>query len=276
MKILTPIIGILVAIIIVFAVGKNIIIKTAVQGGVKATTGLSLNIQSLNLSLLKSSLGIKQMRLNNPKGFEDKTMVSIPEIFVDYNLGDIVKGNIHLEEMRLNLEEFTVIKNKEGDLNLDALKPVKEGKAAEKGEAPKEDSGEKGKAPKIQIDKLSLKVGKVIYKDYSGGGEPTIKEFNVNINQSYNNITDPKALVSLIVTKALMSTTIGNLVNIDLKGLAENLPVGLEGVTEGLGKITEKVSTDVIKETAKEALGESWDDTQKAAEELGSKFKELF
>ncbi len=270
MRILTPILGFIVAVAIIFMIGKNVIVKAAVEGGVKAVTGLTLNIQSLKIGLRDSSLGINYMKLNNPKGYEDKTMFDIPEVYVDYNLSDILKGNIHLEEVRLNLATFTVIKNREGVLNLDALKPVEQEIKKEKSKE-SDKPKEKTNLPEIQIDLLKLKVGKVIYKDYSGGGEPEVKEFNLNLDSSYTNITDPKVLVSLIVTKALMSTTIGNLANIDIEGLAG----GIKGQIEGqLG--TRLGQAEDIAKVTQEGLEKTWEGTQGAAKEITGKLKELF
>jgi hypothetical protein len=66
---------------------------------------------------------------------------------------------------------------------------------------------------------IELKIGKVVYKDYSRGTEPFVQEFNVNLNERYSNITDPYKLVSLIVVKALWNTTIASLANFNLDGL---------------------------------------------------------
>ena len=89
------------------------------------------------------------------QGFKDKLMVDLPEIYVDYNLGAIMGGKAHLEEVRLNLKEFIVVKNEAGELNLDSLRVVKEteGEEAEKDGSKKE----KTEMPDIQIDLLELK-----------------------------------------------------------------------------------------------------------------------
>jgi len=109
----------------------------------------------------------------------------MPEIYVDYDLPAIFKGKVHLEEMRLNMNEFVVVKNEKGELNLDALKVVQ---AQKEGKKPEAKAKEGGKIPEIQIDTLKLKVGKVVYKDYSGGGNPTVREFKVNLDEELANL----------------------------------------------------------------------------------------
>ncbi len=122
-KPVVAIVGI-IAILVVLSFVKNVIIKASVEAGVKAVTGLPLKMGSMNVGIARTLVGIKSLKLYNPKGFQDKVMLSMPEIYVDYNLAPIFKGKIHLQEMRINLEEFLVVKNKDGKVNVDSLKVV--------------------------------------------------------------------------------------------------------------------------------------------------------
>ena len=60
-------------------------------------------------------------------------------------------------------------------------------------------------------------MGRVLYKDYSRGTPPRVTEFNLNLHERYEHIDDPKKLVSLIVSRALMSTAISNIMGLDLE-----------------------------------------------------------
>ena len=248
---------VLVVFFVIISIGKNTIAQMAVSGGVKAMTGLDLQMRSMNVGILKTLIGIKDLKLFNPRGFQDKVMVNMPEIYVDYDLGAFLKGKIHLEKVKLNLKELTVVKNEKGELNLDSLKTVKETKEAKA--APEKKP--QGKMPKLQIDTLELKVGKVVYKDYSGGTPPKVSEFDVNIDERYENITNPYVFGSLIVTRALFKTSVARLANFDVGALqgevADSLKKSTEmfmktaGTTRGAGK--EVAAT--AKETAKETIG---------------------
>jgi hypothetical protein len=187
--------------VFVISLAKDVIIKISVEKGTELVTGLQLKMQGFSASILRQVVGIRHLRLYNPRGYPDRVMLHMPEIYLDYDLGAITKGVIHVEEMRMDMKEFTVVKNEKGELNLDSLKVVQ---AEKQGSAP--EARDKGKAPEIQIDNLELKIGKVIYKDYSGGRTPSVREFNVNLSEKYQNITNPYSLVSLIVVKALMNT----------------------------------------------------------------------
>ena len=270
--------AIVFAIIIALFIGKNMIIKTSVTTGVKAVTGLKLKIRSMNVGVFKSLIGINELQLYNPSGFEDKLMVDLPEIYVDYNLGAIMGGKTHLEEVRLNLKEFIVVKNKAGELNLDSLRVVKE---TEGEETTKEgEKKEKAEMPDIQIDLLELKIEKVIYKDYSKGTSPKVKEYNVNIDEQYENITNPQSFVRLIIFKALKNTTIASLTNFDLEklqsGISGTVKKTAEMAQEATGRVLEagKDASVKILETAGGTVEKATDTGKDASEKIQEAAKE--
>jgi len=253
-KLLAVIVGV-AAIVFTLSFFKDMLVKTAVEKGVKVVTGLRLKIGGFNLGIINTLVGIEDLKLYNPAGFQEPVMLDMPEIYVDYNLPSFFQGNIHLEEMRIDMKEFMVVRNKSGALNLDSLKVVQ---AHKEGKKPGEKTKTEAKMPKIQIDNLQLKIGKVVYKDYSKGGSPSVREFNVNLNEKYKDITDPYSLVSLIVVKALMNTSIANLTNFDLRGLQNTVSDTLAG--------TQKIATEAAKK-ARETITATTQTTQKAVKE---------
>ena len=267
--------AIVFAVLIALFIGKNMIIKTSVTTGVRAVTGLKLSIRSMNVGVFKSLIGINELQLYNPQGFEDKLMVDLPEIYVDYNLGAIMGGKAHLEEVRLNLKEFTVVKNEAGELNLNSLRVVKEAEEVEESE--KSDTGkEKTEMPDIQIDLLELKIDKVIYKDYSKGTPPKEKVYNVKIDEQYENITNPQSFVRLIILKALKNTTIAKLTNFDLGKLQSGISGTVKKTTEMAQEATDR-ALEVGKnasEKAREAAGKTVEKAMGDGNEASEKIQE--
>ena len=267
--------AIVFAVLIALFIGKNMIIKTSVTTGVRAVTGLKLSIRSMNVGVFKSLIGINELQLYNPQGFEDKLMVDLPEIYVDYNLGAIMGGKAHLEEVRLNLKEFTVVKNEAGELNLNSLRVVKEAEEVEESE--KSDTGkEKTEMPDIQIDLLELKIDKVIYKDYSKGTPPQEKVYNVKIDEQYENITNPQSFVRLIILKALKNTTIAKLTNFDLGKLQSGISGTVKKTTEMAQEATDR-ALEVGKnasEKAREAAGKTVEKAMGDGNEASEKIQE--
>ncbi|MCK5139725.1 MAG: hypothetical protein KAQ85_07790, partial [Thermodesulfovibrionia bacterium] len=107
-KVITLIIVLLIIGALLF-VGKNLIAKTSVTRGVKTVTGLTLDMGSMNVGIRNTLVSINNMKLYNPAGYTDKVMVDMPEIYIDYNLSSFLKRKAHLEEVRIDLKELTVI-----------------------------------------------------------------------------------------------------------------------------------------------------------------------
>jgi len=200
---------VLVFIVVIGALiaSKNIIAKIAIEKGVKAATGFPIEIKKIDIDLISGHIGITDLSLLNPDGFPPGIMFHAPEIFVDFHLGDMLKGKIHLEDLRLNFNQFVIVKNAQGRTNLEALKPKAKDGSKEPVKDKQKNEAKKG-MPEIQIDHLVLKVGKVIYKDYSGGGEPSVREFNVNISQELTDVTSVRHLLGLIASKAIAQSAL--------------------------------------------------------------------
>ena len=246
MKKLIIIILILFAII---AVTKNFVTKIIISAGVQAITGLELNIKSVNIGIFETLIGIKGLEIFNPDGFEERLMADAPEIYADYNIGSLLKKKVHFSEIRLDLKELVVLKNKKGELNLDSLKVVKK----------KESAGIKKSREKsnLEIDVLQLKIGKVTYKDYSSGRTPKVREYNLNIDERYRDIKDSRTLIRLVLFNALVNTGISNIANFDMISLGEGLGDTLGSASKVAGKTAGKIletTGDVAKEVTEKTI----------------------
>jgi len=225
------ILNLLLAFIILGAVlffAKNAIAKVLIEKGVETVTGLPLKMQGIDLNFMGQFVEIDDLKLYNPAGFPNEPMVHIPEIYVSYDFAALLKGKVHLPELRFALEEFDVVRNEKGELNLDKLKAI----AAQQPKQPGQTQPAKpAKAAEIQIDRFTLKVGRVQFKDFSTGS-PSVKKFDINLHETFTDITNPNALVALVVSKALMSTSIAMLTGFDVAGLQASV-TGLVGSSLG-------------------------------------------
>ncbi len=266
-------IGLAVALLVI-VLAKNLLLTAGVTKIVHAVTGLDLKIGGIDVGLINTRLGIKNLKIMNPPGFHDPVLLEMPEIYVDYDLPGFFKGKAHLEEVRLSLKELTVVRNERGEVNVNSLNVVK----ASKGQTtPKEQEQAKKAAPNLEIDLLHLKIGKVVFKDYSRGGEPQVREFAINSDEQFEHIRNPYMLAGLIMSRALMRTTIANIANLDLGALQSQLgtilqqPVGVFndtviGATKSLGEATKSLES-IGKGTAGSA--------DKAVKETTDAFKKL-
>ncbi|MCK9554813.1 AsmA family protein [bacterium] len=272
-KFLLTVIVIILVVVAGLIVFKDTIIKGAIEKAVKDMTGLQLTMESLAIGLQNQTVDIKGLKLRNPAEFEDKIMFDFPAIYVDCDVKAMLKKHVHLEDMKIHLAELSVIKNAKGELNLNALKVV-----AEKGEKPAEAKKVAAEKPAEtrpmtwQIDKLRLKIDKAVYKDYSKGKTPEVYSFDINIDEEFENITDPYKLVTLLVTRTLAKTTIAQLANFNLKALEGSISDIVSGVSEQatqavdqLKNITDGENIEGVKEGVKGSV-----------DSIKDKFKGLF
>ena len=250
MKKTAPIVIPVLIVALSLAIGKNLIAQAVIENGVRVLTGLPLKMGRFDFSLLKTNVGIWDLKLYNPAGYPDKVMIQVPEVYIDYELGAFLRGAVHLEEIRIYLKEFAVIKNDKGELNLNSLKALQASQGAKKPAAEaKPEPGKKAKAPKMKIDRLSLRMEKVVYKDYSKGPEPSVKEFNLNVNEQYQDIKNLNYVVGIIVLKMMLHTPLASLTNFDVAGLKSNVSDVLASASKLADEATAKASAAVEEAT---------------------------
>lgn len=215
--------AVIIVLCVILIISKNTLAQFALTKGVKQAVGLDINLEKIDPSLLNSSVYVKNMTIFNPKGFEDNVMANIPELYIAFDIASFFKGNAHLHKIRLELKEFVVIRNVYGKLNVNSIPGFSKTGFA---------------SPAVKMDLLELKIGKVVYKDYTQP-QPVVSEYNINIDEKYQNITDVKALAELIVARAVINTAVSNLVNIN----SDSLKGVLKGVEEkGISAIQDAVN----------------------------------
>ncbi len=205
---------IVAAVVVALFLVKDFAAGFIFTSGIKAFTDLPASVKGMKVGVFKSAVDIDNLKVYNPKNsFKDRVMLDMPDFYIDYDLWSMFSGKKHIKKMRLDLKEFYVIKNEGGELNINSLKAIQSGSGRQGAKQPaKQDV-------KFTIDELDLKIGKVIYKDYTKGPSPVVKEFNVGVEERYTNIDNPYMFASLVVFKALANTGVASMANFDMSGL---------------------------------------------------------
>ena len=233
MKKIIIILGVIFVLVLIAGVFKDQLIKSAITTSATHLIGAPVKIGGFSLKVFSRSVRIKDFKIYNPEGFPKGELIDIPQIDVDLDLGALLKKKLHLPLVAIDLKEVSVVKNKQGELNVDALK------VAQKKEKPfsKEPEAKKSaEAMPMQIDVLTLSVGKVIYEDYSKGDKPSVQAFEVGLKEkTYKNITSAQQLAALIMVEALGPTTIKGAAIYSAATLlgVGFLPAGVAGVLIG-------------------------------------------
>jgi uncharacterized protein involved in outer membrane biogenesis len=230
-----------VVILVVLGFLKDLIIKSSVEAGASYATGAEVKIGGFSLGIISQSVRITDFKMFNPPGFpQDQIMVSMPEVAVRSDILAFLKGTLHVPYLRLDLAEVRVIKNKDGKLNVNSLKFAQQPAGQQK---PGAQSAKK--EMKMQLDLVSLNIGKVVMEDYTGGGpQPRVTEFNVNLkDKEFKNITNPAQLGSAVMLAALSPAGLGSAFKLGAKAVDTVYGVGTAAVGDASRTIDGTTST---------------------------------
>lgn len=223
----------------IFAIGiaKDQIIKSIVTVAATEIVGAPVHIDGLSLGIFKQSVKISGFRIYNPKGFSKDILVDLPKINVAYDLGSLAKKRLHLPDVEVELKEMGLEKNIKGELNVDSLKVVKEGKSKEIKPSPQ---------MPMQLDLVKLGIGRIVLKDYSAGKEPSVKVYDININKTYKNITSAQQLAVLILAEPMKSAGIrgAKIYGVAMLAGAAVLPVAVAATFIGRDSVQQEFADD--------------------------------
>ena len=178
---------------------KDQIIKSVITVIATQVTGSPVHIDGFSLGVFNKSVRISGFKMYNPKGFPKAILVDLPKINVRYDPGALLKKKLHLVSVEIEIKEIGLEKNKEGKWNVDELKVVKQGR---------QQAGKPSKQVPMQLDLLTLSMGRIVLKDYSSAGELIVKVYDINIRKSYKNITSVQQLAALILAEPMKAAGI--------------------------------------------------------------------
>ena len=196
MKKLIIVLGIVVVSFVGISIFKDLIIKSAVTTAASRIIGTPVHMDKFSLNIVSSTIHITGFKMYNPGGFPEGLLVSCPRIKVIYDRATLFKEKRHLLLVEIELKEMVLTRNKDGILNVDSLKVVKESKSSP--------------PVPMQIDLVSLSIGKIVYKDYTAGTEPVVRVYDVNRHKSYKGIPTAQQLALLVLAEPMKAAAIQN------------------------------------------------------------------
>ncbi len=190
MKKILIIIGLIIVVLIGFSILRDQLIKSAISFVGSNVLGARMELGGFSLGIMTQSAKLSGFKIYNPAGFPPGILLDMPKVSVDLDMLSILKGKLHIQSAVVDLREVDIVKNKDGQLNVDSLKVAQQGK---KPEAEKSKPDKAGKVMPLQIDTMTLSIGSVLVKDYSKEGEPSIEAYDVGIkDKTYKNCQVPE------------------------------------------------------------------------------------
>ena len=179
--------------------------KVVFETVVRNLTGLEARAGSVDFDLQKGALQVKELTLINTPEFKSRLFGDATEVFLEMDLPALLKNEkVHLRELRLDIRELNVEKTPAGVSNVSLLAALWKRPSAQRPAVSEK------KRP-FQLDRFALTLRRVTYNDRSG---LVPKRFSVKVppeKKVYGGITNSKAIMQIIVMRAVSESPIGNL-----------------------------------------------------------------
>ena len=227
MKLLFKLIKWLLVLILLLGVAlyyaRNTVARFAVGVAAKHLTGFPMQVGSVDLGLFNGTLEVRDLTISNPPEFHGGTFLIMPRLRVDYHTLSVLRRAPHIRELVVNIAEITLVKNEKGETNATVLQD----RASSIGGA----SNEQKKTP-YRVDVMKVHVGTVIKRTHSRGGRCSETKINLNLDATYNNITESTSL-----SKLVMDTVFGQIGNV-----AGEMIKGVGGAVKGAADTLQKTT----------------------------------
>jgi len=193
-----------------------------------------VRVEKVTIAANLCGVGINGLVVQNPAGFPEGAMLRIPEVYAECVLGSLLTKTIQVRELRVNVAELAIVKNKDGSFNVAALMP------------PPSTGGQKKPAPapsagrNVKIHTIDVTIGTLRFMDCTKN-PPTEKTVNIDLHERCENVTSTAG--AYIVAKAAAKGIAA--------GLPELAPLLAEGALGGIateaGKVLEGLGTPDVK-----------------------------
>lgn len=155
-------------------------------------SGFTMTVEKQDIGLLSGSADLQGLKVENPDRFAAKDFVRFNELKAKVEVSPLLKKQIIIDEIVVDLDTLAVVQNKDGEYNFAALQNSLLGGAAA---ADKKSSSMA--IPPFTIKKLTLKIHQAKYFNFkTGDGKP--KLYDLNYERTFNDVTE-KNLTSVEV-----------------------------------------------------------------------------
>ena len=249
--------------------GIDEVVRVAVEKAGSEVTQVEVTLDKAEISPTDGRAALQGLAVGNPSGFETDSAFKMGAISVSIDAGTVTQDPIVIKEVVIAAPEVTYELGADGS-NIDAIKKNVERYAGGGGGASDSQAG--GEGPKVVIENLYVRDGKVNVSAVPLGGKTTtvsLPEIHLTDIGKDEGGADYGAVAEEILT-ALTSRVGGFVSGLDLSGVLEgvsDVPDALKGmaggavdkageaaksVTEGAGDAV-KGAEDAVKDMGKEA-----------------------
>ena len=110
-----------VVLVVGFLLCLNSILRVLIEHNIRAQTGMDAEIGRVEVGWTEPTFEIRDLKIYNSPSFGGTPFLDVPEIHIEYDRMALLKSELHLTLVRLNLAELDIVRNRNGDINVFSL-----------------------------------------------------------------------------------------------------------------------------------------------------------
>lgn len=107
-----------VALAVALLLSLNSILRVLIEHNIRRQTGMDAEIGRVEAGWTEPTFEIRDLKIYNSPGFGGTPFLDIPEIHIEYDRAALLKNELHLTLLRLNLQELDIVQSRKGDINV--------------------------------------------------------------------------------------------------------------------------------------------------------------
>ena len=216
------------------ALAWMLFLPVGVAEQIRARTGFAASVASLSCNVFTGKLAVRGLVLNNPASFPVNNFVELREFSGEADVWSLFSERPVLDDLAVDVRRVTLVRRADGRSNAEVFQENLFGLTG--ATSPARGVAQTSVAPspparKFLIRRLALRFDQLVVADHSGK-TPVVEEFNLGLDQHYENVTDAKQLLVPEVLRRLaaanLAPALGGLVSGDF---GRALGVAVQGAT---------------------------------------------
>jgi hypothetical protein len=161
-----------------------------------SVTGFNVRLEILAVNPFTGAVKVRGLSVRNPPTYPYPDFVDLRSLDADVAVySSLFSGQVLVDSLDVDLAKLEIVRQKSGRLNTVELLG---------GTPPPGGTAAPSRPVKYLVRKLHLKVGRLVVEDVSGAN-PYEKSYDLNIDQTFTNISDPKQLLVPQLVRSLYS-----------------------------------------------------------------------
>ena len=203
----------LVWLAVLFALGAfawMLLLPEVVTGQIRSRTGFDASVASLSCNPFTGRLTIRGLVLTNPATFPTGDFVQLREFHAVAEVWSLFSDRLVFDDLALDVRKVALVRRADGRSNAEVFAQ----NLGFAGNTPAPPTSPMSAAPlapparKFLIRRLALRVDQLVLADYSGA-KPDVREFNLAVDQHYENVTAAKQLLVPDVLRRVAAEDLG-------------------------------------------------------------------